>query len=191
VRVIFISGPPRAGKDTAAGILQDLLGGPPLARVVHLASSLKDFTHRAYGISGPFDQFDERKDARHWKFNGASPRTAYINMWRYLSTVHGPEVLGLDLEMTVMDLDGASGTNVWIVPDLGRRDDALPVIRRLGVDRVFHVRMIRKGTTFEGDSRVDVDLSDLGVAVRTGYNSGTTEELRQTMKLILTDLGLP
>jgi hypothetical protein len=180
MRAIFISGPPRAGKDTLAQMLLQRL---PNSQLMRLSDEIKRRAHRLYGVWHSNPAFLEaQKDEPHDLFLGRSPRDAYINMARFLEAMHGADFLGRCLAERVDELAERSDELLreveWLViPDLGRVGDAQALVTYLHPSSVFQVMLMRPGTTYVGDSRVPVDLSALGVDVVPAYNSGTLEDL--------------
>lgn len=63
------------------------------------------------------------------------------------------------------------------VSDTGRRIETIPIINMFGKNNVAVVRIEREGTSFKGDIREWVDLSDHGVFTCTVTNDGTELEL--------------
>ena len=141
--IIFLNGPPRAGKDTASSILHGLL--PGIVKRLGFADHLKIATHAAYGLyDTPFNYFESVKDQPLDVFFGLTPRQAYIaHSEKYMKVLHGNLVFG-DLWLT-----GAKGitptSNFLTVPDSGFAPEALPGIEHFGAKNCTLIRMHRPG----------------------------------------------
>lgn len=190
MKVILVSGPPRAGKDT----LCDMLG--PFLPLQHrngylklrLSDPIKETAHAAHGIRCEPGDYEDTKDVPCEAMLGVTPRAAYIAAFRMLSSLHGPEVLGRRLLSVLQSLKDCRVD--WVlVPDLGRNDDALPLVRGLGAENLACVELVRPGCSFRGDSREPVDLRPLGVPQLVRYNSGTLENLRACARDLASELS--
>jgi hypothetical protein len=152
-RVVFINGPPRVGKDTAAA---GILLGVPGARVLRLSDPLKNATHAIYGLGCQPDAFEGCKDAPSAKFNGLSPRQAYIRISESaVKPALGLEHLGWVLAQAILVLPPGG---VAVVPDSGFTPEAMPILRGYGPENCLLIRVHREGLDFDHDSRSYVYL---------------------------------
>lgn len=184
MNVIFLNGPPRSGKDTAAKIIREVLRPIP-SQVNRLSDRMKMATHMLYKAPLTANHFERVKDTRLDTFFELTPREAYINMFRFLSEQHGPTVLG---RMLVQDLL-RHFENGWpgfvVVPDAGRAEDCRPLIERVGSKNVQLIRLKREGCSYVNDCRVTVDLADLEVATHDVDNDGSLADLERTLSTIV------
>jgi hypothetical protein len=186
VRIILVSGPPRAGKDTAGQLLCAHAVGP--LALDKLAVDLKERCHAAYRLFDGrtrmplrHDYFEAQKDVMLQCFEGLTPRQAYVKFFQcWVEPVVGAGALGMWMvrrQMALMRYGLEKGMVMpagLVITDAGRVEDCLPVIRQHGAESCTQLRVERDGCTFEGDSRVDFDLSSRGVRVATVRNPGDT-----------------
>jgi len=184
VRVVFVSGPPRCGKD-AAGLIIAKEGAHPMA-LDKFAIELKERCHSAYRLMThramplPWGYFEEQKDVPLAAFEGLSPRQAYVEFFqKWVGPVCGRDALGRWLVKRVKHFAEIMRKNGQVVPgiiitDAGRREDCLPVVSEWGALNMVQVRLSREGCTFEGDSREDFDLRNVGVRTEKVVNPGDT-----------------
>lgn len=195
MQVILLNGPPRAGKDTSAKILQQLLPG---AWDYKLSRRLKEMTHGLYGIVvnaggpvriAPHDWYEDRKDQPLPEFHGLSPRQAYIEVSeRYIKPVHGEGALGTWLAAELL----RAPPTVATVSDSGFRAEA----ERLVAAFPKQVSLLRLHPTVGGvrqdgfsDSRGFITLADLGVPeADVDSPIGDIPQLRQNLAAALAQL---
>jgi hypothetical protein len=182
-RIIFLNGPPRAGKDTAANAI---CAAFPNALKLGFAVHLKRATHAAYGLPHdlPFDAFEAVKDQALPEFFGLTPRAAYIaHSETYMKPLHGKEVFG-QLWLRAVK---ASNAPLIVVPDSGFVDEALVGIREVGAENALLIRIHAegRGKTFAGDSRSHISLP--GVVAVDIQNDG--EELEFRAQILATVRG--
>ncbi|MDB5415072.1 MAG: hypothetical protein JWR10_3407 [Rubritepida sp.] len=151
--VVFVNGPPRAGKDTLANAVANRLG----ARPVKFAGVLKERTHAAYGLHyAPHGHFEACKDQPRDEFLGITPRQAYIAFSeQMMKPLHGAGVFGRMLLDDMLFHKLAAG---FIVSDSGFAAEAAPVVERFGAINCLLLRIWRSGHDFSGDSRSYIEL---------------------------------
>lgn len=174
-RIIFVNGPPRAGKDTVGNIIFEELEKRGVGVAVgKFAGVLKTRTHAAYGLfderGGPLppDAFEDRKDDPLPEFLGLSPRKAYIMMSEaYYKPTHGQTVFGKLLLQDILKLFDAlpcgAERPVIVISDSGFEPETEPIIERFGSEECALIRVHREGFDFSGDSRSYLDLRHRGV----------------------------
>ena len=163
--VIFLNGPPRAGKDTLANHLCRVLPG---FRNVKLSAVLKERTHALYGMPyAPHDAFEAVKGEPHPEFMGLTPRQAYINVSEMLfKPAHGADVFGRILaEYMEAAAEGALLPG-FVVSDSGFAAEAAPIVERFGAVNCQLVRIHAegRGCSFAGDSRSFIELPGVRTA---------------------------
>lgn len=175
MKIVFLNGPPRCGKDTAGNILQGSAG----YRVAKFAAILKERTHALYGKHLPHAAFESSKDQPQGFFLGATPRQAYIAVSeRLMKPLHGEDVFGrLLLEhirpMAVLRLTGVA------ITDSGFAAEAAPIVAWAGAAQCRLIRIHREGCTFNGDSRGYIELP--GVPTVEVVNPGTRAEFAKLL----------
>lgn len=160
--VIVLNGPPRAGKDTAAALIEEAFGAAHLKFSV----TLKEETHRRYGLAPlPHDTFEKVKDDPLPEFGGKSPRQAYIETGRDMRSKEGEDVFGRLLSHQIEQ----TAANIIVVSDLASHAELMPLLRNKSFD-VSVLRIHRDGHDFSNDSRSYVDAE--GISCIDIYNSG-------------------
>ena len=162
--IIFLNGPPRAGKDTAGNFLHEEYG------FLHtkLSSELKDRCHAAHRLSVPHDFFEATKDVPRKEFEGLTPRQAYIAFSeKYAKPTFGVDIFGRWL------LKNMIGGPNFAISDSGFREEALPIIAHFGQENAILLHIHRPGHDFSGDSRSYIELP---VPTREVHNSGTIKD---------------
>ncbi len=183
MRILLLNGPPRSGKDTLGRFVADLLTARGYnAQVFKFATTLKNATHRLYGLQDvSTEAFDDCKDEPSPRFLGVTPRQAYIAVSEKLfKPLHGEEVFGKLLAQDVRRWLACSSDdgrqNVAIVTDSGFVPEAETLIGAF-VGRPTLVRIHRTGCDFKSDSRNWVALP--GVLSSDVKNDGSIEDLRK------------
>lgn len=164
MKIVFINGAPRSGKDSAGVMLQKELPGTWL--LVKFSANMKERCHAAYGMQAAYDAFEEVKDQPLDCFLGLSPRQAYIHFSEtWMKKVHGDDVFG-QLMAQQLELLGDQNPEIagYLITDSGFEVEALPIIEKFGAKACTLIRLHRHGYTFEGDSRSLIDLVKHGVS---------------------------
>ena len=173
MKIVFLNGPPRSGKDYAGRAILSLC---PEAQTAKFAGILKERTHGLYGIyqNGrpvPHDWFEDRKDEPAEEFLGLTPRHAYIAVSEgYMKPKHGEAVFG---SLLVQELRSRSAPLIAIT-DSGFVQEAEKVVEHFGAEHCRLVQIHRKECSFKHDSRGYVDLSHMGVSPIVIHNDGTS-----------------
>jgi hypothetical protein len=153
MKILFLNGPPRAGKDTVGNALRMRFPGCEVAK---FAGELKDAVHRAFNLNVPTDYFESRKDQPCPEFFGQTPRAAYIAFSeRFMKPLYGQGVFGRLLVQTLQGMEEA-GVKLVAVTDSGFREEADEVLKVY--PEALLVRLHRAGTSFMGDSRSYIQL---------------------------------
>lgn len=175
MRIVFLNGPPRCGKDTAGNILQETAG----YRVAKFAEILKERTHALYGKNLPHGFFEQRKDEPVGFFLGATPRAAYIAVSeRLMKPLHGEDIFGRLLLEHIRPMLALRLTGVAIT-DSGFAAEAAPIVAWAGTAQCTLIRIHREGCTFAGDSRGYIELP--GVRTVEVVNPGTRTEFKRLL----------
>lgn len=177
LRIVFINGPSRSGKDTAGLVIcKEAANGPWV--LDKFAAELKGRCHGAYklvdGRTGrpiPFDAFEGQKDVPLDAFNGLSPRQAYIKFFEnWVLPVHGEGALGRWLiqriDFFMEHLKEARPDYVprgVVITDAGRRRECLPLVEKYGAENCTLIDIERDGLSYDGDCRGRFGLEDMGV----------------------------
>lgn len=197
LKVLFVNGPPGAGKDSVGKIAGLYL---PDVQVAKFAKALKERTHALYGLywpheggdQGPLphDSFDAVKDQPRDEFMGLTPRQAYIAVSEtYMKVQHGQRIWGEILKRELLDQCGPPG-QLFVITDSGFRPEAEVIVEAFGADRCALLRVSRPGHDFKNDSRGYVDLSDLGVRCISLPDCSDLSQLERAAVTAFRQLGL-
>jgi hypothetical protein len=168
--IILLNGAPRSGKDSFARIFEDYVNPNRYDAIFkeHLKFSepLKNSVHQLFGLKVPHDYFEHSKDTPTDLLGGLTPRQAYIMVGEFIkknlkSTFFG-DVLLRRIKYILTELNAprhyAYGRIFFVVSDAGFHDEAKPLIEEFGAANITLVGIQRTGTSFEGDSRGNLDL---------------------------------
>lgn len=164
-KIVLFNGPPKSGKDFAASLLCEYVGRRPV--IDKFARILKESCHAAYGIfqggrPAPHDWFEKTKDQELAQFFGLKPRQVYIAFSEtYMKKQHGAHIFGALLLRDIRTRHASA--DVIAISDSGFREEAEVLVHHYGAPNCTLVRLHTPGTSFDGDSRNWVDLSDMGV----------------------------
>lgn len=153
--VIVLNGPPRAGKDTAIEILQDVVKD---ADVYQFFRPIKEMLHVELGLDVKHDHYESRKDDPLPEFNGMTPRRAYIDKGERLQAEFGHAVL---LETYFEAI--SSSTSPVLITTCGNDGEACEIASIFGNENVLVVRIHKDGCDFSQDSRSWVTSSHLNL----------------------------
>ena len=185
-RIILLNGPPGAGKDTAAHIINEKLHG--MSYQYKMALPLKESCHKLLGLQGTLEELEPLKSTmikflvqdsyQHWPImklvndhGEMTLRQFYIHMSEnVIKPMFGEDYFG---RLAVENLRQCHHT-IATVSDSGFADEAAPVIDYFGKDRICLVKLFRPGTNFGGDSRSYVNL-DVGTVLEI-QNDQNVEE---------------
>ena len=186
MKVVLLNGPPRAGKSQSAKIIYEKYLN---TYVWGFSYHLKRFVHGIYlgdyGWNLPPDVFDDTKNEPQELLSGNSWRQMYIHHSEIaIKPVHGKQWFG-KMFLQIIEQETTDYTQAIIVPDSGFYDEALPVVEKFGAENVYLLNVYRSGTSFAGDSRSYIDLTDLGVKQFNVINNDNLAALEITLYHIL------
>jgi len=106
--IIALTGLAGSGKDTAAEMIAEILGG---AAIIALADLPKEMASEAFGI--PLNWFHDRdlKDSPIESYDGKSPRELLVEWWDGLFEEHGPDY---SLRMNIKKINDIDEKNIII-----------------------------------------------------------------------------
>ncbi len=190
MRVVFVAGPPRSGKDTVANMVTKFLLHDPWF-AVHIPSSrdLKKAIHTALGLELQHDYYEDKKDESTFDFFHKTPREVYIKFVSFLTQTFSPgdnSVLGHILLRRIRYLHVA---NVVVVSGVGHNDEVAPIVKRYGADNCLVLQLFRPGAEYN-DGREPITIS--GVRTELIKNVADKEILERLVISKVTDwLGIP
>lgn len=152
-QIIFLNGPPKSGKDTAVRfILKEWLN----VRHRKFASPLKAACAGLFGIEGELLKELEAegspiKNEPRPELFGHTWREALIWLSEKCMKPHyGKDVFG---QLMANELLKPTPSRFTVISDAGFPDEAMPVMKRFGIQNCHLFRIYREGYTFNGDSR--------------------------------------
>lgn len=160
IKVIFLNGPPRSGKDTVARFLERDLSR--WTEHLKFSTPLKNAVHALFGLDCSSECFDEQKDDTLKEFMYQTPRQAYIDLSeKYVKPRYHKEFLGLVLLRELERLDSAGEAEVVVISDSGFVEEARTVINKIEARNCLLVRLYRENYIFENDSRSYIKLPSI------------------------------
>lgn len=193
VKIIFLNGPPGSGKDTVAnGIVSSL--GRTRAKNMKFAGMLKDTCHSMVGLGHvATDCFEKTKDLPNHmlpydpvKKRNMTPRELYI--WfseEVLKPKFGKEHFGNVLVNQIENVKH-DGFRLIVISDSGFKEEALPVIKKFGIENCLLVHLCREGKNFDNDSRSYWEHS--GLTTVTANNSGSLKDINELSDSIISSI---
>ena len=177
IKVIFLNGPPRSGKDTVASFLEEHLGATHLK----FSTPLKNAAHALFGLDCSPEHDNSVKDDTLWDFMYQTPRQVYIDLSeKYAKVRYHKEFLGQILLRRILTLTARGEKKLFVISDSGFAEEALTIANKLGAENCLLVRIYREGYTFKNDSRSYITLH--GVDTVSLMNDGNLVSLEMTAK---------
>lgn len=152
---IVLNGPPRAGKDTAIEILQEVLKD---GDVYQFFRPIKEMLHAELGLDVQHDHYEQQKDDPLPEFNGMTPRRAYIDKGERLQAEFGHSIL-LDIYFDAI----SSSTSPILITTCGNDGEACEIASIFGNENVLVLRIHKEGCDFSQDSRSWVTSTHLNL----------------------------
>lgn len=172
MKIVFLNGPPRSGKDTCASIIADRFAG---VATMKMSDPVKAAVHAAFGLAHNVNGFETRKDQPCEEFFGFTPRQCYINhSEKYMKPLYGKDVFGKLFARRMEYIKYAQKATV-IVADSGFVEESIPAIEKVGAENCMLIRIHRPGHTYENDSRSYLELNVSTIIDL--QNDGTLEDL--------------
>ena len=164
-KIVFVNGPKKSGKDTAAIIAT---GSGCNIRHAKYSARLKHMAREMFRV--PFDMFNELEKSGNNDLKDM-PQTIFYGMsWRQLLIWLSEEVMkpkfGDDIfgKWLRDDLVKPTLTKGTIISDCGFYRECGPVIKTYGAENCYLLRLHRPGCDFIGDSRSYIELPELPAA---------------------------
>ena len=144
--IIFLNGPPRSGKDTAAEVIEH-----SLINCAHykLSRPLKQgVMNMMQWTYADVNAYEATKDVKIEEY-GQSYRDMQINFFKYMEDQFGPAILG---KIAVRAMHRMIFT-YCVISDAGRTAELMPIIDTYGLDKVGLITIKREDCSFKGDIR--------------------------------------
>jgi hypothetical protein len=187
-KIIFVNGPPGAGKDTVSKMLNDLINIRTSRRAIlskftkPMDDVLKMMWDACY-LNHKYSFHDVRETYKDQPVlhAGGVPRQALIDLSEsWFKKYGGPTIMGR-IAANYVDAN-QDGRTTFIFSDSGFYQEAFGLMgnaKSATPSEMVVVQVHREGHSFEGDSRNWLDARDLGTPLIQLDNSGTLEELKQ------------
>lgn len=149
MKIFLFNGPPRSGKNKAAEIMAILLQqyGHSL-EIKSFAEPVKRAVHYLYGLDVPPDYFEEVKDSPRPEFFFSTPREAYIKISQHgIKPILGESFFAQLLARSI------NKQKYTLITDGGFQNELENLIHNFGKEAVVLIKLYRKGTSFDFDSR--------------------------------------
>lgn len=181
-QIVLFNGPPRSGKDAAAQILGELLAAAGVIyNIYSFARPLKLATHALFGVNAYEKHYDTNKDSPAGEFMGFTPREAYIKVSEdAVKPAFGNDFFAKVAVNSIYKMN----CNV-VVTDCGFQEEVDLLVKAMSERNVHLVKMYRKDTSFDKDSRGYVKH----VYQTSVMNNGTLQDLRYEMIDLMTHIG--
>jgi hypothetical protein len=151
LKIIFLCGAPRTGKDTLAKLIFDAIGR---CRIYKMTTPIDAMLQGTFELSSEAFQFyrEKEKDTPQPLFNGLTPRQVMIRFSEeFMKPNLGSDIFG---KLACMRLRSSVGNlQCVVISDSGFYAEILPIIQAYGAANCLQIVLHRKGCTFEGDSR--------------------------------------
>lgn len=191
--LILINGCKRSGKDTAAWMIAEYYRSVDIFKA---ATPLYDAIPQLFRIDNVVDwpdMYDLYKEEPSDQLCGMSPRQAMI--WLSEEVVKpkfGEDFFGRRL---AEEIKRFHSDQLAVISDSGYACEMSTTISSLP-DYTHHlIRIVREGTSFQGDSRSHITPEEIGVPQENYtiiHNDGSLEELEQTIRTwVDTNIGEP
>jgi len=167
--ILGLSGPPRAGKDSICSIISELHGAAAIRR---MSAPLKTIALQFIPLAQR-GGIEQRKDDP-LNLLGTSYRDLQIGAWILGRDLMGEDWLGHHLFDTIRYCHSP----LILVPDFGRLSEAMVLVHS-GL-RILQLKVQRRGSTFEGDSREDFSIPGISNTFYI-FNDGTLADLRNSV----------
>ena len=152
--IILLNGPPRSGKDTAAGFVVKYL-----SHTTHykLSRPLKGAVHKIFDISGEVTgHFEANKESPSPHLLGRSYRQTQIDLYLMLESHYGPDVLA---RLLIRYLKKNDASKHIVLSDCGRTAEGQALVSHFGGDKVARIKLFRPGCDFSQDIREYVKIN--------------------------------
>lgn len=168
--IILLNGPPRCGKDTAAGFLMKNLHN---CAHYKMSSPLKRAVPALYNLSDDIMKvLEDQKDHVTPFLFGHTYRDVQIAISEcLLKPLHCEHIFGRIAVLAMRQMDAGN----IVVSDTGFDDEVLPILDEFGPGNVGLIQITRKDHTFENDSRDWIDPGPFRHHADV-FNYGTLED---------------
>ena len=172
IKIFLLNGPPGSGKDTLANYIvqRDRENFVKSWCAYPMKQAVKAFFALSDEEFKEFEGNTVLKGTKLPRFLGMSYREACISFAEeWCKPTYGQRVFGELLVERIKALNSTKPLSV-VISDSGFNCEAEPMVEEFGKDNVFHVKLVRKGCDYVGDSRGYIDPKALGIKSYTIKN---------------------
>lgn len=155
MKIILFNGAPGSGKTESAGYFVDKYK----SLEINFKEPLVDLTKRFYQFSDSEWEHLYTRDNKETVVQeiGKSPRQCLIHVSEeVIKPVFGKGVFGKIIADKIRNISYHS-TNTIVCGDCGFIEEVYELVKEFGIENIYLVKLIRRGRTFEGDSRKYID----------------------------------
>jgi len=175
MKIIFLNGPPKCGKDFAGEVMRHALYK---SKIFKFATVLKIMAHKAFWrgsncpcLNGP-DAFEKVKDIPNPYFYEKTPRETWIAFSEtFIKPLYGKDIWGKIL-LDELQLAIHQDCKFAIITDSGFKEEAQVLIDHFGRDACTLIQIERNDCDFSNDSRSYLDLDVKTIQL---HNPGTSK----------------
>lgn len=173
MKIIVFNGPPRSGKDTAARALFET---PQLSNHFRVFDRMSMPIKRAFGaaVGAPIDKwgnvepYESKKNEIIGMF-GVSYRQWQIDFSeRFMKPLYGEEIFA---NMFVARMQSHPNNSIVLVPDCGFAIELTTLVKVFGTENIILWRIHKNETSYEGDSRSNLNPRRNGILDRNFWNT--------------------
>lgn len=150
--LILLNGPPRSGKDEGAKYLYHKYN----AHWFRMSQPIKDAVRAMFNMTDAQQKHcEEHKDTRLPFLFDCTYREVQIAF----SEIFAKELFGVTVFGRLAARRIAqSATRMFVCSDSGFMQEAHPIVQQVGAENVLVIRLHRRGTSFDGDSRSYISI---------------------------------
>lgn len=195
MKLIFLNGPPRSGKDTVASTLKYHYRNR--IQLMKFASPIYGAIERLFGFEpAVWDSlYNTHKEKPTERLMGRSPRELMI--WlseEIIKPEFGTNFFGNVAARSILDMDEEDReSSIFVFSDSGFKDEINSCLDILNPsrDNAYLINLLREGCSFNGDSRSYITGADVGISDSRYFiveNEGTLFEFGQTILSVMNQI---
>jgi hypothetical protein len=191
MNIVFLNGPPGAGKDTIGDLVCDKFDDIHFIPA-KFAEFVKLGTHGAYCLWDehdrvlPADHFEDCKEVPHEGFLGLTPREAYIKYSEeWMKPSFGRNVFGkMIADKFKKALETSEGGCDVIFTDCGFKEEVEEILKVVDAKDVIIIRLHREGRDYSNDSREAIYIEGVRSFDVTNIDDKPSAACLDTIQLI-------
>jgi hypothetical protein len=185
MKLILFNGPPRAGKDTASRIFRELLGDSHTSGHEKFSRPLKGAFAGMMNVhmneDFVVDHYEDHKDEIVPELDVSFRRWQQDYSEKFMKPLYGKDVFARLLIGRIDRIPWFSRPDFIVVSDCGFQNEVDYVLDQKMFWQIYVVRIMRNGTSFEGDTREWVRHPSRRYDINI-YNNGDLLTLKESLK---------